>query len=98
MISGFVYVLLLGFCFLFGFQRVCWLFPWPAQLLCSRGMPAGVAGWGTGISGEKEGWRKMSLGSFGVGPERKGRPLSVSCWQAGNETGGGRLSEAVGEV
>lgn len=36
-------------------MSVCCLFPWPAQLVCSQGMPAGGGGWDTGVSWEKEG-------------------------------------------
>lgn len=31
------------------------LFPWPAQLVCSQGMPADLEGWGNEMS-----WRKDS--------------------------------------
>lgn len=34
------------------------LFPWPAQLLYSQGMSAGVAVWDIGMSWGKTGWRR----------------------------------------
>lgn len=50
-------VLFLDFCFLSGFSEsvaMCCLFSWPAQLVCSQGMFAGVGGWDVVISGERE--------------------------------------------
>lgn len=53
-----VSVLFIGFCFLSGFSEslmaVCCLFYWPAQLMCSQGMPAGAGGWDTVMNGGRE--------------------------------------------
>lgn len=41
--------------------QVAYLFSWTAQLVCLQGMPAGVGGWVTEMSWEKEAWRGRSL-------------------------------------
>lgn len=69
-------ILLFGLCFLSGVllsvMAVCCVFSWPALLVCSQGMLAGVGSWDTGMIWRKGGWRR-SLLSLGLGSEKKGK-------------------------
>lgn len=66
MISGFVFagfILFLRFCFLPGLSESeidvsVLLFFWPAQVVCSQGMPAGIEGLDTGMILEREDSRR----------------------------------------
>lgn len=40
-----------------------YLFPWPAKMVCSQGMPAGAGGWDNEMSWGKKSWKRRSLWS-----------------------------------
>lgn len=63
------------------------MFSWPAQLVCSQGMPTGSRGWDTGMIWEKEGRRRSS------GSEKKERLQQVLSYRAGVESRGLNLEE-----
>lgn len=72
LISGFllcwVGVFFLSFCFLPGLlesMTVCYLFTWPALLVCSQCLTAGVEGYNAEMSWKRECWRRQSLLSLG---------------------------------
>lgn len=85
-------ILLLGFCFPSGFLKnvvaACCLISWPAQLVCSQGMPAGGEGWDTGMSWEKKGWERRLSWSIGDGGKEEGVTTAGYLLQTWDETGG----------
>ena len=64
------------------FQRVmvvCCLLSWPAQLVCSRGMAAGVETRILGEVGGRKVGREVLCDLLGMGSDRKWRPQKVFC-------------------
>lgn len=67
---------------------VCYLLPWPTQLVCPQRMLAVLEVWLLGLVGGGKIGGEDLCDPLGIRSEEKGRPQQVSSYRAGDETGG----------